>query len=77
MDDRKQGVIPSQELRAMIARGEIAANLTGPDLIRTGPIQPDQIQPASLDLRLGHRAWRVRASFLSGKDRSVANRLPA
>jgi dCTP deaminase len=36
---------------------------------------PEQVQPASLDLRLGRRAWRVRASFLSGKNRSVADRL--
>ncbi|MDK1046402.1 MAG: 2'-deoxycytidine 5'-triphosphate deaminase, partial [Anaerolineales bacterium] len=64
------GVIPSQELRAMIARGEIAADPTGP-----GPVLPGQVQPASLDLRLGHRAWRVRASFLSGRKRSVATRL--
>jgi hypothetical protein len=70
MNDRKQGVIPSQYLRAMIARGEIAAGQIQPDRI-----QPDQVQPASLDLRLGHRAWRVRASFLSGKDRTVADRL--
>ncbi len=60
------GVIPSQGLRAMIARGEIAA---------AEPVLPEQVQPASLDLRLGHRAWRVRASFLSGRDRDVAARL--
>jgi len=50
----------------MIARGAIAAE---------PGIEPDQIQPASLDLRLGHRAWRVRASFLSGARRRVAERL--
>ncbi|MGZ5804786.1 MAG: 2'-deoxycytidine 5'-triphosphate deaminase domain-containing protein, partial [Xanthobacteraceae bacterium] len=32
----------------------------------------DQIQPASLDLRLGDMAYRVRASFLPGPGRSVA-----
>lgn len=62
----EQGVIPSQALRRMIARGEIAS---GADII------PAQIQPASLDLRLGARAWRVRASFLAGRERSVADRL--
>ncbi|HYF54798.1 MAG TPA: 2'-deoxycytidine 5'-triphosphate deaminase [Salinarimonas sp.] len=36
---------------------------------------PDQIQPASLDLRLGRRAWRVRASFLPGPSRPVLDRL--
>ncbi|MCC2113777.1 MAG: 2'-deoxycytidine 5'-triphosphate deaminase, partial [Hyphomicrobiales bacterium] len=35
----------------------------------------DQIQPASLDLRLGTTAYRVRASFLPGPERTVADRL--
>ncbi len=35
----------------------------------------DQIQPASLDLRLGRKAWRVRASFLPGKDNTVMSKL--
>jgi len=35
----------------------------------------DQIQPASLDLRLGKVAYRVRASFLPGKGRKVSERL--
>ena len=34
--------------------------------IATAPFDPDQIQPASLDLRLGEVAYRVRASFLPG-----------
>ena len=51
------------------------------ELFRTGAIasetalDDDQIQPASLDLRLGDVAWRVRASFLPGRDRGVADRL--
>ena len=32
-------------------------------------------QPASLDLSLGRRAWRIRASFLPGRGRTVAERL--
>ncbi|MEO0762021.1 MAG: 2'-deoxycytidine 5'-triphosphate deaminase, partial [Pseudomonadota bacterium] len=59
------GVIPSQELDAMIATGAIAADT---------PIERAQLQPASIDLRLGRRAWRVRASFLPGP-RPVAERL--
>ena len=35
----------------------------------------DQLQPASLDLRLGGAAWRVRASFLPGPGRTVAERV--
>ena len=61
-----QGVLPSQALREMILRGEIVADTA---------IPPDHVQPASLDLRLGHRAWRVRASFLAGHGRRVADRL--
>ena len=50
----------------MITRGAIMAE---------GGVLEDQLQPASLDLRLGHRAWRMRASFLAGKGRSVVSRL--
>ncbi len=64
MQDR--GVLPSQTLRQLIEQGEITAE---PEILA------DQIQPASLDLRLGSRAWRVRASFLAGQGRSVAERL--
>jgi dCTP deaminase len=39
------------------------------------PFAPDQVQPASLDLRLGARAFRVRASFLPGPNRTVRERL--
>jgi len=60
------GVLPSQTLRRMIADGAIRADR---------PLMPDQVQPASLDLRLGAVAHRVRASFLAGKGRSVAARI--
>ena len=40
-----------------------------------GGIAPDQVQPASLDLRLGARAWRVRASFLPRPAGTVAERV--
>lgn len=38
-------------------------------------VEASQLQPASLDLRLGPRAYRVRASFLPGKSRSVEEQL--
>lgn len=60
------GVLPDSALRRLIAEGAITA---------ATPIAPDQIQPASLDLRLGDSAWRLRASFLAGRGRSVAERL--
>jgi dCTP deaminase len=39
------------------------------------PFVESQIQPASLDLRLGETAYRVRASFLPGPDTTVAQRI--
>jgi dCTP deaminase len=39
------------------------------------PIEPDQFQPASLDLRFGKAAYRVRASFLPGRGRTVMDRV--
>lgn len=60
------GVLPDSALRGLISQGAIAA---------THPILPEQVQPASLDLRLGNVAWRLRASFLSGRDRRVEDRL--
>ncbi len=60
------GVLPSQTLRRMIATGAIGA---------TTEIGAGQIQPASLDLRLGTVAYRVRASFLTGSNRKVLDRI--
>jgi dCTP deaminase len=40
-------------------------------------VEDSQLQPASLDLRLGDRAYRVRASFLPGKERTVTEQLRA
>ncbi|WP_417598405.1 2'-deoxycytidine 5'-triphosphate deaminase [Pararhodobacter oceanensis] len=61
------GVLPSQILRELVAQDVLSG---------TPAILPDQLQPASLDLRLGSVAVRLRASFLPGKGRSVAERLP-
>ncbi|MDV4144050.1 2'-deoxycytidine 5'-triphosphate deaminase [Shimia sp. FJ5] len=60
------GVLPSQTIDAMLTSGEIIA--------KPAPVE-GQVQPASLDLRLGTVAYRVRASFLSGAGRTVAERL--
>lgn len=60
------GVLPDSAIRAMIDAGQITSDIA---------ITPDQIQPASLDLRLGLTAYRVRASFLAGKGRTVKDRL--
>jgi dCTP deaminase len=49
------GILPSQAISSLIETGEISASR---------PIVPGQVQPASLDLRLGASAFRVRASFM-------------
>jgi len=65
-DTLMTGVLPSQKIKDMINTNKI---------IVTNPIDSDQIQPASLDLRLGNTAYRVRASFLAGSGNTVAERL--
>jgi dCTP deaminase len=61
------GILPSHVLKRLIrARREILA---------TEEILDDQIQPASIDLRLGALAYRVRASFLPGRGTRVADKL--
>jgi dCTP deaminase len=59
------GVLPDAAIRALIADGAVAAE---------PGVTAAQVQPASLDLRLGTVAYRVRASFLPG-DATVAERL--
>jgi dCTP deaminase len=61
------GILPAQELlRAVRAtRG----------ILSVDPIKDDQIQPASIDLRLGDKAFRVRASFLPGSKATVKEKL--
>jgi dCTP deaminase len=60
------GILPGHEIEALVAKGAIAAERE---------LLDGQIQPASLDLRLGSRAFRVRASFLPGLSQTVPNRL--
>jgi dCTP deaminase len=52
----------------------IAALAAGGAILPSAAFVPDQIQPASLDLRLGDVAYRVRASFLPGSS-TVAERI--
>lgn len=60
------GILPDHEIATLFENGA---------LIATRALDPDQIQPASLDLRLGAMAWRVRASFLPGPDSLVVDKL--
>jgi dCTP deaminase len=63
---RKTGILPDHELAALFDAGALTS---------ARPLDDDQIQPASLDLRLGQKAWRVRASFLPGPDKLVSDKL--
>jgi dCTP deaminase len=60
------GVISSQEILELINKNVITSE---------NGIEKDLIQPASIDLRLGIKAWRVPASFLPGKGNKVSSRL--
>jgi dCTP deaminase len=63
------GLLPAQHLRALIGPSREIQSLV--------PIEPDQLQPASLDLRLGAVAYRVRASFLPGEAATVQDKIDA
>ncbi|BEV45392.1 2'-deoxycytidine 5'-triphosphate deaminase [Afipia carboxidovorans] len=60
------GILPDRMIAAMEEEGLI---------LPAFPFVESQIQPASLDLRLGEVAYRVRASFLPGPDTTVAERI--
>ncbi|WP_011579445.1 MULTISPECIES: 2'-deoxycytidine 5'-triphosphate deaminase [Chelativorans] len=60
------GILPDKEIAALFEAGALAA---------PRPLDSDQIQPASLDLRLGDVAYRVRASFLPGPGSRVEEKL--
>jgi dCTP deaminase len=66
MRSNGQGILPDGAIRRLIAGGGIRLAEAAAD---------GQVQPASLDLRLGPKAYRVRASFLPGPDFSVAEKL--
>jgi dCTP deaminase len=61
-----EGILPDRMIAALAEAGGIRPLY---------PFAPDQIQPASLDLRLGAIAYRVRASFLPGPGTTVKQRI--
>jgi dCTP deaminase len=63
-----EGILPSQEIREFIRTGILRS---------TAEIDDRQVQPSSIDLRLSHEAYRVRASFLPGKSTTLLNRAKA
>jgi dCTP deaminase len=66
LEETHTGIWPSQALRAATTLGVLQAE---------EDILADQIQPASVDLRLGSIAYQVPASFLPGHTASVSERL--
>jgi dCTP deaminase len=62
----RAGILPAQDIRALMSSGALKI---------AQPLSAKQLQPASLDLRLGAVAYRVRASFLPGPGSSVASKL--
>jgi dCTP deaminase len=62
----RNGILPAQAIRGLIASGAIKLAV---------PAAEGQVQPASLDLRLGDVAYRVRASFLPRPGSDVADKL--
>lgn len=62
------GILPAQHIRALIRDRHILA---------AEPIGEDQVQPASVDLRLASPAYRVRASFLPGRGVTVRDKIEA
>ena len=63
---RTTGILPDRDIAALFDAGALKSER---------PLDADQIQPASLDLRLGSKAYRVRASFLPGPNSTVAEKL--
>jgi dCTP deaminase len=61
-----KGILPDRMIIALSEAGVISA---------AAPFADAQVQPASLDLRLGSIAYRVRASFLPGPHATVAARI--
>ena len=63
---RTTGILPAQMIRMLLDAKRIDAAET---------VDEEQIQPASIDLRLGEVAYRVRASFLPGRDCTVQKKI--
>ncbi|NVK34076.1 MAG: 2'-deoxycytidine 5'-triphosphate deaminase [Rhodobacteraceae bacterium] len=68
MSEIATGILPAHIIEGMFDDGQIKSDVAPVD---------GQIQPASLDLRLGSTAYRVRASFLPGHGRKVSEKLEA
>lgn len=66
MSERAPGILADHDITVLFYAGSVTS---------ARPLDDDQVQPASLDLRLGKTAYRVRASFLPGPRSTVADKL--
>src|SRR6266481_4863970 len=62
------GILPSQSIEELIAAGHIAGNPS---------VAPEQVQPSSLDLRIGPVAYRIRARARRLQGQAVYRDRPA
>ena len=58
------GILPKQDIEDLLSAGHISSDIA---------LEDGQVQPASLDLRLGTTAYRLRASFLPGSARTIVD----
>ena len=65
------GILPYQAIVEMLQNGEIKSS----EILHDAHIEPDQIQPASIDLRLGDFAYPVDTSFLPGRGVKVLEKM--
>lgn len=65
------GILPYQAIQQMVKNGEIRPA----QILEGGRIDADQIQPASIDLRLGDFAYPVDTSFLPGRGTKVMEKM--
>ncbi len=63
---RETGILADRAIKQLFDSGRLKSEAA---------LDSDQIQPASLDLRLGTKAFRVRASFMPGPQHLVADKL--
>ena len=63
---KRKGALPAQQIKALHERSCIKC---------AQPLTDNQIQPASMDLRLSKKCWEVEASFLPGDKKTVRQKL--
>ena len=63
---QKKGALPAQQITALYKQSYIRCTI---------PLTDDQIQPASMELRISEKCWEVEASFLPGKKTTVSQKI--